>query len=51
MILILQFLLVSVSVKITSLVDCVLSVSLVIMILNHHMALDVFLVTVTSEVP
>ena len=45
----LQSLLVSVNVRITSLVVCVLSVNLVIMISNHHMLLVVFLVTVTSK--
>jgi hypothetical protein len=45
----LQSLLVSVIVKIMSLVACVLSVNLVIMISNHHMLLVVLLVTVTSE--
>jgi hypothetical protein len=45
----LQSLLVSVSVKIMSLVVCVLSVNPVIMISNHHMLLAVLLVTVTSE--
>jgi hypothetical protein len=45
----LRSLLVSVNVKIMSQVVRVLNVSLVIMISNHHMPLDVLLVIVTSE--
>jgi 1-acyl-sn-glycerol-3-phosphate acyltransferase len=48
-ILMLRSLLVSVNVKIMSQVVRVLNVSLVIMISNHHMPLDVLLVIVTSE--